>query len=69
MTPSLDTPSGAESGRHMIKGKSYEKNELEKTIHCVHRCKGLRDREFCNVFFRYCGHPGVLWFCDFSQSL
>ena len=31
-----------------------------EVIQCVHRCKGLRDWEFCGVFFRYCGHSRVL---------
>ena len=49
-----------------MRGKSYEREGLLKTIRRVQRCKGLRDLEFCEVFSRYCGYHKVLLFCDLS---
>ena len=31
-----------------------------REIWCVHKCKGVKDYEFYEVFSRYCGHPRVL---------
>ena len=45
-----------------MRGKSYDRVELTKTIWCVQSCTSLRDLEFNE----YClGTVGILGFCDF----
>ena len=40
---------------------------LVNVIRYVQICKSFRDWEFCEIFFRYCGHYKVLRFCVFPS--